>query len=104
MFFELNGQPREVKVPDRKKTVTKVERPKADPANPRHVGAPMPGKVAAVNVSLGQQIEKGGKLLSIEAMKMENGGVQPARWEDLPSCTSNPTTWLPAAICWLEIE
>src|SRR6185436_15463666 len=33
VFFELNGQPREVKVPDRKRTLVKVERPKADPQN-----------------------------------------------------------------------
>src|SRR4051812_12234108 len=31
VFFELNGQPREVKVPDRSRTSTKVERAKADP-------------------------------------------------------------------------
>ncbi len=77
VFFELNGQPREVKVPDRKRGVAKVERPKADPQNPRHVGAPMPGKVAAVSVSLGQAIEKGTKLLSIEAMKMETAVYSP---------------------------
>jgi pyruvate carboxylase len=77
VFFELNGQPREVKVPDRKRAVTKVERPKADSTNANHVGAPMPGKVTAVNVSLGQPIQKGGKLLSIEAMKMETAVYAP---------------------------
>ena len=41
VFFELNGQPREVKVPDRKRAVTKVERPKADASKiPKHVGRP----------------------------------------------------------------
>jgi pyruvate carboxylase len=45
--------------------------PKADRDNPRHVGAPMPGKISTLAVSLGQSIAKGEKLLSIEAMKME---------------------------------
>jgi pyruvate carboxylase len=77
VFFELNGQPREVKVPDRKRGPVKVERPKADPQNPRHVGAPMPGKVSALSVSVGQAISKGQKLLSIEAMKMESAVYSP---------------------------
>jgi pyruvate carboxylase len=77
VFFELNGQPREVKVPDRKHGTVKVERPKADPQNPRHVGAPMPGKVSAVSVSLGQAVQKGTRLLTIEAMKMETAVYSP---------------------------
>ena len=77
VFFELNGQPREVKVPDRKRGAVKVERPKADPQNPRHVGAPMPGKVSSVSVSLGQPIQKGTRLLAIEAMKMETAVYSP---------------------------
>jgi pyruvate carboxylase len=77
VFFELNGQPREVKVPDRKRPTVKIERQKADPLNPAHVGAPMPGKVIAVNVSLGQAVQKGAKLLSIEAMKMETAVYSP---------------------------
>ena len=45
--------------------------PKADPDDANHVGAPMPGKVSAINVKNGQQVKEGEKLLSIEAMKME---------------------------------
>jgi pyruvate carboxylase len=77
VFFELNGQPREVKVPDRKRVVPKVERAKADPANPKQVGAPMPGKVTLVTVILGQAVAKGTKLLAIEAMKMESSVYAP---------------------------
>ncbi|HVT79635.1 MAG TPA: pyruvate carboxylase, partial [Phycisphaerae bacterium] len=77
VFFELNGQPREVKVPDRKRGTVKVERPKADPQNPKHLGAPMPGKVSALNVSLGQPVTKGTRLLAIEAMKMETAVYSP---------------------------
>jgi pyruvate carboxylase len=77
VFFELNGQPREVKVPDRKRGVAKVERPKADAQNAKHLGAPMPGKVSALNVSLGQAVTKGTRLLAIEAMKMETAVYSP---------------------------
>jgi pyruvate carboxylase len=77
VFFELNGQPREVKVPDRKRGTVKVERPKADPQNPKHVGAPMPGKVSAISVSPGQTVQKGTRLLAIEAMKMETAVYSP---------------------------
>ena len=34
--------------------------------------APMPGRVAAVRVTPGQQVRKGEELLVVEAMKMEN--------------------------------
>jgi pyruvate carboxylase len=72
VFFELNGAPREVKVVDRRKGApTRAAHPKADRDNAKHVGAPMPGKVSHVYVSLGQKIERGARLLSIEAMKME---------------------------------
>ena len=72
IFFELNGQPREVKIHDRSLSgKSRTSLPKADRDNPRHVGAPMPGKISTLAVSLGQSIAKGEKLLSIEAMKME---------------------------------
>jgi pyruvate carboxylase len=73
VFFELNGQPRVVRVPDRKvKAATKAQ-PKAVEGNPAHVGAPMPGAIAAVAVSAGQKVKPGDLLLTIEAMKMETG-------------------------------
>mgnify|MGYP002718205638 CR=1 FL=1 len=73
VFFELNGQPRQVRVPNRKATGTKAARPKADPANAGHVGAPMPGVVASVAASAGSKVRQGDLLLTIEAMKMETG-------------------------------
>ncbi len=77
VFFELNGQPREVTVPDRSAAVTAAQRAKADPANPDHVAAPMPGKVSAVAVTAGQAVRAGDRLLSIEAMKMETAVYSP---------------------------
>jgi pyruvate carboxylase len=77
VFFELNGQPREVLVPDRSSEVTAKRHPKAEPDNPKHVAAPMPGKVSSVAVKKGQAIQAGNRLLSIEAMKMETAVYSP---------------------------
>ena len=71
VFFELNGQPRTVKVENREAAATVVRRPKADPANPCHVSAPMPGVVASVAVASGRSVIAGDLLMTIEAMKME---------------------------------
>ncbi len=71
VFFELNGQPRTVRVADRKIAAARIAHPKADIANPAHVGAPMPGVVASIGVHVGQEVHKGDLLLTIEAMKME---------------------------------
>ena len=72
VFFELNGQPRRVKVPDRIHGASAArERRKAEPGNEVHVGAPMPGVVSALAVVAGQNVAAGDVLLSIEAMKME---------------------------------
>jgi pyruvate carboxylase len=71
VFFELNGQPREVNVRDRKLKVEIQANPKADPANPGHVGAPIPGAVTSIAVELNQEVKQGDKLLVMEAMKMQ---------------------------------
>jgi pyruvate carboxylase len=71
VFFELNGQPREVLVVDRALGGEATKHPKADAADPKQVGAPMPGLVVTVVVSPGEQVAKGQKLLTLEAMKME---------------------------------
>ncbi len=73
VFFELNGQPRTIRVPNRKIAGAQAKRAKADPGNPNHLGAPMPGVVASVGVSAGQKVAQGDLLLTIEAMKMETG-------------------------------
>jgi pyruvate carboxylase len=71
MLYELNGQPREVKVPDRATAASIHRRPKADPDNMHHVGAPMPGAVVEVGVKPGQSVEKDDFLIAIEAMKVQ---------------------------------
>jgi len=71
VFFELNGQPRRVKVPNRAKGASGGVKRKAELGNDRHVGAPMPGVVSTVAVAQGQNVKAGDVLLSIEAMKME---------------------------------
>jgi pyruvate carboxylase len=73
VFFELNGQPRVIRVPNRLVAAQTAARPKAEADNPNHIGAPMPGVVATVTVTFGQSIKEGDLLLTIEAMKMETG-------------------------------
>lgn len=72
VFFELNGQPREVDIRDKSLQTAMAERVKADPAKPGHVGAPIPGMVASVSVGLNQNVSKGDRLLVMEAMKMQS--------------------------------
>ncbi len=72
VFFELNGQPREVTVRDRSLKASVAERLKADPNNPGHIGAPLPGMITTVAVEPNQSIEKGDRVLVIEAMKMQS--------------------------------
>ncbi|HEV7716901.1 MAG TPA: pyruvate carboxylase [Steroidobacteraceae bacterium] len=71
VFFELNGQPRSVRVVDRSQVAKRPPPRKADLGNPKHVGAPMPGTVATVAVSAGQKVARGDLLITLEAMKME---------------------------------
>jgi pyruvate carboxylase len=71
VFFELNGQPREVSVPNRSVKAKVTARAKADVANPAHIAAPMPGLVIGIVAKPGQQIAKGDIILQLEAMKMQ---------------------------------
>ncbi len=73
VFFELNGHPRVIRVPNRKSAAASKTNPKAEAGNPNQIGAPMPGVVTSIAVSVGQKVNKGDMLLTIEAMKMETG-------------------------------
>jgi pyruvate carboxylase len=70
VFFELNGQPRFVRVPDRNKERPVELRRKASDSDPSHVGAPMPALIQSVSVEPGQIVHAGDVLATIEAMKM----------------------------------
>jgi pyruvate carboxylase len=73
VFFELNGQPRVIRVANRSVRAATAARPKATEGNPLQIGAPMPGVVASVAVHAGQKVNAGDTLLTLEAMKMETG-------------------------------
>ncbi len=71
VFFELNGQPRDVTVIDKSLEPKASANIKADTANSKHIGASMPGMISTIAVQAGDNVTKGQKLLSLEAMKME---------------------------------
>jgi pyruvate carboxylase len=71
VFFEMNGQPREVVVVDQSLKQAESSRRKVDPSDRRQVGAAMPGMVVSVSVAPGDKVTKGQKLVTLEAMKMQ---------------------------------
>jgi pyruvate carboxylase len=71
VYFELNGQPREVMIKDESIKTTVASRIKADKNNPNHIAATMPGTVVKVLVEKGEKVSKGDHLMITEAMKME---------------------------------
>ncbi|QBP41583.1 pyruvate carboxylase [Paenisporosarcina antarctica] len=71
IYFELNGQPREVIIQDMTIESDVTQKPKADVANPNHIGATMPGTVLKVAIANGSRVKRGDHLLITEAMKME---------------------------------
>ncbi|GAA4438306.1 pyruvate carboxylase [Bremerella cremea] len=71
VFFELNGQPREISIIDQNLESDVPKRQKADPGDPKQIGSSMPGMVVTIAVEPGEKVAKGQKLLSLEAMKME---------------------------------
>ena len=77
VYFELNGQPREVVVRDLSAAISEDVAPMADPSDPLDVGASMPGKVLRVLCKVGDAVEPGDGLLVLEAMKMETSVTAP---------------------------
>ena|SRR5690625_1014163 len=71
VYFELNGQSREVVIKDNSIKSELVSRPKVDKTNEKHIGATMPGTVIDVICSKGDRVSKGDHILITEAMKME---------------------------------
>jgi len=77
LFFELNGQPREIRVRDQALKVTARTHPKADPADAGHVAAPTSGVITTIAVQVNQSVQRGEKLMSLEAMKMQSNIYAP---------------------------
>lgn len=71
IYFELNGEPRQVKVKDLSVQSAEVSHKKAESGNDKHIGAPMPGKIFKLMVNPGDEVKAGDTLLTTEAMKME---------------------------------
>ncbi|WP_377889413.1 pyruvate carboxylase [Alkalihalobacillus sp. R86527] len=71
LYFELNGQPREVVIKDENVKTSVAAKPKVDKNNPNHIGATMPGTVIKVLIENGEKVNKGDHLMITEAMKME---------------------------------
>lgn len=75
--FELNGRPRETSILDKSVKSESKSRVLADPADNTQVGAPIPGMITAMSVSVGSSVKKGEKLLTLEAMKMQTTVYSP---------------------------
>jgi len=103
VFFELNGQPRVIRVPNRLVKSQTTQRPKAEPGNPDHVAAPMPGVVASVSVQPGQTVKEGDPLLTIEAMKMETG-IYAERDATVKAVHVQPASQIDAKDLMIELE
>jgi pyruvate carboxylase len=71
VYFEMNGQPREVVVKDDSAGASAKQQTMADPGDPLDVGASMPGKVLSILHEVGDHVAPGDALLVLEAMKME---------------------------------
>ncbi|KAI0482502.1 pyruvate carboxylase [Xylariaceae sp. FL0804] len=71
VFYEMNGEVRQVTVDDKKASVENVSRPKADAGDSSQVGAPMAGVLVELRVKEGSDVKKGDPLAVLSAMKME---------------------------------
>lgn len=70
VFYEMNGEVRQVTVDDKKASVENVSRPKADPTDSSQVGAPMAGVLVELRVHDGTEVKKGDPIAVLSAMKM----------------------------------
>jgi pyruvate carboxylase len=81
VFFELNGQPRSLRVPDKSAKKTAAQRERANPDDRAAVPAPMPGAVVELRTAVGDRVKPGDPVVVLSAMKMEtvvaapHGGV-----------------------------
>lgn len=71
VFYEINGEVRQLAVDDVHAAVENVTRPRADAGDSSQVGAPMAGVVVELRVSEGSDVLKGDPIAVLSAMKME---------------------------------
>ncbi|KAI7211162.1 Pyruvate [Hortaea werneckii] len=71
VFYEMNGEVRQVTVDDKHAAVENKSRAKADATDTSQVGAPMSGVVVEVRVKNGGEVNKGDPIAILSAMKME---------------------------------
>jgi pyruvate carboxylase len=71
VFYEVNGEVRQVSVDDQNASIDNIARPKADAADSSQVGAPMSGVVVEIRVHDGHEVKKGDPIAVLSAMKME---------------------------------
>ncbi|KAI4206230.1 MAG: hypothetical protein LQ346_001201 [Caloplaca aetnensis] len=71
VFYEMNGEVRQVTIDDKNAAVENIRRPKADSGDSSQVGAPMSGVVVEVRVHDGGEVKKGDPVAILSAMKME---------------------------------
>ncbi|MBI1351370.1 MAG: pyruvate carboxylase [Actinomycetales bacterium] len=70
VHLRANGQPIAFRVTDHNAPTTATTRPKAEPGNPAHLAATVPG-VLHHHADIGDDIQPGQRIAVIEAMKME---------------------------------
>lgn len=89
VFYEMNGEVRQVTVDDKKAGVENVSRPKADSNDTSQVGAPMSGVVVEVRVHDGGEVKKGDPIAVLSAMKMVCVVSNPLTQKILILCAGN---------------
>jgi pyruvate carboxylase len=71
VHLRANGEPIVLRVVDESAPKSATAHPKAEPGNPAHLGASVPGVISVV-VKAGDQVRAGDRVAIIEAMKMES--------------------------------
>ena len=72
LFFELNGQPREVRIRDQSLQITTHTHPKADSSDVGQIAAPASGIITRIAVHVEQVVKRGSTLMVLDAMKMQS--------------------------------
>lgn len=70
VFYEVNGEVRQVTIDDQHAAVENLSRVKADASDSSQVGAPMSGVVVEIRVHDGSDVSKGDPIAVLSAMKM----------------------------------